>query len=63
MNKTVTTTDEIKNKITKTTTIKTNECEHNIIQDWIDIDPDRSMTVFYCEHCLQTFDRMIKPKK
>lgn len=34
--------------------IKT-RCKHEIIQDLIDIDPDRSKTIFYCKHCETTF--------
>ena len=34
--------------------IKTH-CKHEIIQDLIDIDPDRSKTIFYCKHCETTF--------
>ena len=30
-------------------------CKHEIIQDLIDIDPDRSKTIFYCKHCETTF--------
>ena len=33
----------------------TNVCDHNIITDSIDIDPDKSMTIKYCEYCKQTF--------
>ena len=35
--------------------IKTH-CKHEIIQDLIDIDPDRSKTIFYCKHCETTFN-------
>jgi hypothetical protein len=31
-------------------------CNHNIISDLIDIDPDRSKTILYCDHCHKTFD-------
>jgi hypothetical protein len=34
--------------------LKTN-CEHNIITDLIDIDPDRSKTITYCTKCMITF--------
>ena len=34
--------------------IKTH-CKHEIIDDLIDIDPDRSKTIFYCKHCETTF--------
>jgi len=30
-------------------------CQHQIITDLIDIDPDRSMTIRYCEKCEETF--------
>ena len=30
-------------------------CQHKIVRDLIDIDPDRSKTIFYCENCFQTF--------
>jgi len=32
-------------------------CKHSIIKDSIDIHPDKSKTIFYCEYCLTTFDR------
>jgi len=32
------------------------ECEHCIIMDLIDIDPDRSQIIYYCEKCMTTFD-------
>jgi len=28
-----------------------NKCNHKIIPDYIDIDPDRSKQIFYCEYC------------
>jgi hypothetical protein len=34
--------------------LKTN-CEHEIIKDLIDIDPDRSKTITYCTKCMVTF--------
>lgn len=30
-------------------------CIHSIVSDMIDIDPDKSRTIRYCEHCMQTF--------
>jgi hypothetical protein len=30
-------------------------CHHKIVRDLIDIDPDRSRTIAYCENCFQTF--------
>ena len=31
------------------------DCSHNIIEDHIDIDPDRSQQIFYCTECFTTF--------
>jgi len=31
-------------------------CNHNIIEDLIDIDPDRSKMVKYCNLCYKTFN-------
>lgn len=31
------------------------DCDHNIIEDLIDIDPDRSQMVKYCNLCYKTF--------
>lgn len=33
----------------------TDDCDHNIIDDLIDIDPDRSQMVKYCNICYKTF--------
>ena len=30
-------------------------CNHSIITDLIDIDPDRSKTIRYCEYCYANF--------
>jgi len=30
-------------------------CDHEVIDDLIDIDPDRSKTIFYCSKCETTF--------
>ena len=30
-------------------------CSHHIVEDYIDIDPDRSKQIFYCEVCKKTF--------
>ncbi len=30
-------------------------CEHKIVRDLIDIDPDRSKSIVYCENCFHTF--------
>ena len=35
---------------------KTNHCCHEIITDYIDIDPDKSMTIKYCSKCSLTFE-------
>ena len=31
-------------------------CEHTIIEDLIDINPDRSKYVYYCANCYMCFD-------
>ena len=31
------------------------DCVHEITTDFIDIDPDRSMTIYYCIKCEKTF--------
>ena len=33
------------------------QCDHNIIKDWIDLDPDRGKTIYYCDKCLSTFTK------
>ena len=30
-------------------------CKHKIVRDLIDIDPDRSKTISYCDKCFHTF--------
>ena len=35
-------------------------CLHEIIDDLIDIDPDRSKTIFYCKKCQLTFNALEK---
>jgi len=30
-------------------------CNHKMVRDLIDIDPDRSKSIVYCENCLHTF--------
>jgi hypothetical protein len=30
-------------------------CSHHIIEDLIDMDPDRSKQIFYCTKCFATF--------
>ena len=37
-------------------------CNHEIIQDLVDIDPDRSKIIFYCKHCETTFHNYYQEK-
>jgi hypothetical protein len=37
-----------------------NNCEHDIVEDSIDIDPDRSKTIYYCSKCMKNFDKKSK---
>lgn len=30
-------------------------CKHHIVEDLIDINPDCSRTIRYCEHCMKDF--------
>lgn len=30
-------------------------CDHTIVDDWIDIDPEKSKYIRYCEKCELTF--------
>jgi hypothetical protein len=30
-------------------------CQHHIVEDLIDIDPDRSKTIRFCEYCNKDF--------
>jgi hypothetical protein len=30
-------------------------CKHKIIMDYIDLTPDQSETIYYCEQCFQSF--------
>ena len=30
-------------------------CQHNIVTDLIDVDPDTSQTIRYCDKCMHTF--------
>ena len=32
-------------------------CNHNIVEDSIDITPDTSQTIFYCSKCMKSFDK------
>jgi len=34
-------------------------CAHNIVYDHIDITPDRSENIWYCDKCWQTFNEGI----
>lgn len=34
--------------------ISGNECDHAFVVDYIDIDPDRSQQIIYCEKCYKT---------
>jgi hypothetical protein len=34
--------------------ISGNECIHRVVVDYIDIDPDRSQQIVYCEKCFYT---------
>jgi hypothetical protein len=31
------------------------KCTHNIVMDYIDIDPDKGYTIKYCDVCMRTF--------
>jgi hypothetical protein len=33
-----------------------NHCDHQYVRDYIDITPDRGMTVIYCELCETVFE-------
>ena len=35
--------------------ISANQCIHRVVVDYIDIDPDRSQEIVYCEKCFYTF--------
>lgn len=39
--------------------ISGNECCHEIVVDYIDIDPDRSQQIIYCQKCECTFTQPI----
>ena len=30
-------------------------CKHNYVQDYVDIDPDKGVSITYCDKCYQTF--------
>jgi len=38
-----------------TTFYEKHDCIHNVIHDYIDITPDRSMQIRYCDKCMMTF--------
>jgi len=40
-----------------------NNCVHSIIMDSIDIDPERSQTIYYCEKCEKMFDDIPRKNK
>lgn len=51
--------DASKNQTTPhDTCLKT--CIHDFIEDWIDIDPDRSQRIVYCRICEITIDKIEK---
>ena len=31
-------------------------CQHQIINDNIDVTPDKSVAIFYCKHCHETLE-------
>jgi len=35
-----------------------NKCIHKVIIDSIDITPDSSQTIYYCEKCYKTFNNL-----
>ena len=38
-------------------------CVHDFMEDWIDIDPDRSQRIVYCRICEMTIDDFEKLNK
>jgi hypothetical protein len=44
--------DEILKKVL---TYLQKNCPHELVQDMIDIDPDKSMNIVYCSICEETF--------
>lgn len=46
---------EYKEICTKIQSFIDKHCEHHIIYDLIDINPDESRTIRYCEKCNKTF--------
>jgi len=47
--------DEIDDIIKKVDSFLIKYCEHNIIDDTIDIDQDKSTSIRYCDKCFITF--------
>lgn len=48
--------DEIKTILKMVDNFLLKHCQHEIVDDLIDIDPDRSKSIRYCEKCLITFN-------
>lgn len=48
--------DEINIILKKVDEFLLKHCQHEIVDDLIDIDPDRSKSIRYCEKCLITFN-------
>ncbi len=49
-------TEELNNYITNINKLIYKRCQHNWIIDYIDIDPDKSVQIKYCELCQLNFD-------
>lgn len=43
--------NEVLKKIEEKRCVMQSKCEHRFVRDLIDIDPDRSMLIVYCELC------------
>jgi|688.fasta_scaffold1859273_1 hypothetical protein len=50
-------TEELNKCINNINKVVYNQCHHNWIVDDIDIDPDRSIQIKYCEVCQMNFDK------
>lgn len=48
--------DEYKSIVAAVNEYLKKNCDHKIVMDSIDIGPEQSKTIFYCECCYQTFD-------
>ena len=48
--------DEINEIVKHVDNILLKNCTHRIVDDVIDIDPDRSKSIQYCEKCYVTFE-------